>query len=152
MSTSNRIVYGYGFPASGISDEKLRRFILAHANTILDNHEDYAERLVEIAEHDHFSSLEETFPDVRCEESLQEGALAVVSNTMSEESGVRFEYRTGDDAGGNGPVILLTSSLPLCFRETGRLPGMDTADRIMSTYMEELGIPGIPGEMFDEVA
>ena len=147
MSMSTTIVYGYGFPADTVLDRNLRQFILNHAETIRSNHEEYAAELIEFAATDFGETVEDAFCDITCEESQQEGALAIVSNTMSEETGIGFEYQPGQEDCDSVPTILLTSALPWLYSEREKSLTMQEADQIMASYMSELGVPGEPGEI-----
>ena len=147
MSKSATIVYGYGFPAESILDKNLRQFILTHAETIRSNHEEYAEELIRFAGTVFDETVEDAFCDITCEESQQEGALAIVSNTMSEETGIGFEYQPGQEDCDSAPTILLTSALPWSYNELEKSLTMQEANQIMASYMSELGVPGEPGDI-----
>lgn len=150
MSMQSSIVYGYGFQATCIADERLRSFILAHAATIRENHDDYADDLLDFAANDFSASVEDAFCDLECEESQQQGALAIVSNTMSEETGIGFEYQPGQSDCDSEPTILLTSALPWMFNDAEKALNLERANTIMSAYMAELGIPGEPADISAE--
>ena len=69
MSMQTSIVYGYGFQLACITDERLRSFILAHAATIRENHDDYADNLLDFAANNFSEPVEDAFCDLECEES-----------------------------------------------------------------------------------
>lgn len=73
--------------------------------------------------------------------SWQAGIGALVSNIMTEETGIRFKYQISigqDDC--DVPWILFSEALPWNFNQKEKELTAETLENIMTRYMTELDI------------
>ena len=138
MGQQTWTVEGYGIIVP--DDEHIIEFIKAHKDTFCQSQEEkdlYEEMLVYTAgEYD----LEDFFEKYGCANSGQPGPGAVISNIMSRETGLRFEYHRGMMDYENTERIIFTQGMPWHFNETEKNLTRDALDDIMNRYAAELGI------------
>lgn len=143
MSMNSFHIYGYGF-ASDCDEGKLIDFIKAHKDTFCRSNEEkemYKEML------DHTSDeydLEDFFSSYSDDQSGNEGCGAVISNVMSRETGLRFEYCKSDSECNTPASVVLSCGYPWQYNEAERNLSQARLDEICKVYMDELGIFGEP--------
>ena len=141
MSSHSSFVYGYGFGGVDlIEDEVLKRFIVSHKSAFC--HSDKEKQLFAEIEADLEDELPigDLFERYCCDVSGLEGIGAVVSNIMSRETGIRFEYECGDADCDSYPSVLLAECMPWMMNETEKALTEDTLFEICKQYMNELGL------------
>lgn len=139
MSMKTWIVYGMGFEVN-CSDEALVNFIKKHKTAFCGTEEEV--RL--------FAELRECVPDIfylddifelyECDVSGCAGPGAAISNIMSRETGISFEYQPGDIDCGSNHTVLLTESMPWHYSEEDKELTEDKLIAILRKYAAELGI------------
>ena len=88
--------------------------------------------------------MEEFFDDYSyaCDCSCAEGFGAVISNIMSRETGIRFEYQQGQDDCGSVPTVMFSDAPVWCYNEAEKNLTEDKFYEICDKYMHELGLEG----------
>ena len=139
MSMRNSFVYGLGFYCD-CDGNKLIDFVKAHKETFCMT--DYEKELyIDILDCiEETGYLFELLEDYSCDTTGFNGIGAVISNIMSRETGVRFEYYPGEDACYTPNAICFTRSFPWLFNEIEKNLTRDKLEDICGKYMNELGI------------
>ena len=75
-----------------------------------------------------------------CELSGCEGFGAVISNIMSRETGIRFEYQRGCDDCGSVPTVMFADCPVWCYNEVEKKLTEDSLLEICDKYTQELEI------------
>ena len=140
------IVYGYGFEVEDISEKAFVDFLLNHRNVLISDEE---KRFLELSEENRAAAEEEAeeyFEEYECDNSGAEGMYAVISNIMSRETGIMFEWRISNEYECNG-CILLVEGMPWQFGDALKDMSKETFDALLKRYMDELGITDEPGNV-----
>lgn len=148
MSATESIVYGYGFELS-ITPVIFIKWIKKHKTTFCESADENAlfEQLVLNESSIDDDVLSEVFCHYYCNSSSNEGVGAAISNIMSRETGIRFDYQPGQEDCGGSPHILMVESMPWELNEIEKSLTQDKLDNIMISYMRELSLSGEPGKV-----
>lgn len=142
MSMTESIVYGYGFPVGNIEEKTIIDFAKKHIETIrkIEEYEASFEGLAALLEQEAVDedTIEEFCEELQCIVTGHEGLATIISNVISEETGVYFEYY-GDGEYAKASV-LLSQRFPWDLNEREKTLTKDEADAIIEKYMAELGI------------
>ena len=141
MSMRTDIVYGYGFTSvDEIEDNKLIEFIKNHKDAFCKSEEELAlfEDMLEFTKDEY--DLEDFFELYGCDMTGLEGNGAVISNIISRETGIRFEYQCGDADCCSYPSILFSETYPWNFNEKEKNLTVESLTEILLPYVEELGL------------
>lgn len=140
MSMRSSHVYGYGFHCD-CEDQKIIEFIKSHKKTFCKSEMEtdlYNEMLEYTAgEYD----LEDFFMDYSCTSCGAAGIGAVISNIMTRETGVRFEFHNSQEECDTKASVLYGIGYPWQLNETEKELTEEKLENICSIYMQELGIP-----------
>lgn len=132
MSMSTSIVYGYGFPIKDVTVETINSFLETHTDLIPNYH------TMEECEEELKKCLPKYYT---CGVSGQEGVGAVISNIMTKETGIRFEYQPSmQEYSDDSPCIIFSECLPWLLSEKEKELTQDSLDDIMMPYIKELGL------------
>lgn len=144
MSCQTSIIYGYGFPFD-ISNKNLISFIKSHKKSFCMTGQE-KRIFYEISSAKDVSELDvdDLFKEYICQSSGMEGRGAVVSNIMARETGIRFEYQTGQSDCYSEPSILLSECCPWLYNDKEKALTEPDLHEICLKYMEELNISGVP--------
>lgn len=139
MSMTVDYVYGYGFEVVGLDEDKFFNFLKNHTETIKKLYD--AEYLLEFLKKEDSSFIE--FCDEFSErESIENygynSALSVISDIMTEETGIRFSYQK--DSGDDKEYILFTECFPWLCNEKEKNITQDELHDIFDKYMIECGL------------
>lgn len=139
MSASTGIVYGFGFNIT-CDDELLINFIINHKETFCKSEEEIClfNNMLEYTSKQY--DLEDFFEQYACNSSGMEGNGAVISNIMSRETGIRFEYQSGDSGCDSYPTILFSESMPWHYNDKEKKLTEESLKEICEQYAIELGI------------
>lgn len=140
MSMRTSIVYGYGFEIEYISDGKIIDFIKLHKKAFCKSDEEkklYKKLLKFIEDVDY---LEDFLGNYRCDNSGHEGAGAVISNIISRETGIRFEYQCGDVDCNSYQSILFSERMPWNLNKKEKKLTIESLTEILVPYVEEFGM------------
>ena len=147
MSTRSSFVYGMGFEVDEVKTLAMVNFIKKHKETfcrsekenqIFDDLEDTDNGIFT------YNYMEEFFDNYEyaCDCSCSEGFGAIISNIMSRETGIRFEYQRGQDDCGSVPTVLFSDAPIWCYNEVEKNLTEDKFYEICDKYMQELGLEG----------
>lgn len=134
-----KIIYGYGFPVDNVSTDTLRDFIRNHRTTIKNNlTKDNIELLNTV---DNNESIEDTFDDLPCHLTGNEGLRSIIANIMASEQNICFQYEPGTPfSKTNRESIILQTAMPWEFTQSDKCLDEDRLFEICKSYMTELGI------------
>ena len=144
MSMRSSFVYGYGFEIYKTSDEELIEFIKNHKDTFCksDEEKELYNRILNYREEDYNYGLEELFEDemYACDYSGQEGFGAPISNIISRETNIRFQYEMGCSDCCSNPSVLFSETYPWNCNETEKNLTIESLTETLLPYVEELGL------------
>lgn len=137
MSCSTSICYGYGFELGFLNKTKFIEFIKNHKNSFCKSE---AEKILykNIQEYIKYD-LEDFFENYECENTGEAGIGAVISNIMTRETGIRFDYRAGQDDCGSEPTIMFPDTLPWFLNDKEKELTAETLSEICNKYISEIG-------------
>lgn len=147
MSMRSSFVYGMGFEVNKVSTLDMVDFIKNHKETFCES-ETEKQIFKDLEDTDNgifaYNYMEDFFDnyDYACDCSYSEGFGAVISNIMSRETGIRFEYQQGQDDCGSVPTIMLSDVPVWCYNEAEKNLTEDKFYEICDKYMRELGLEG----------
>lgn len=146
MSMNSFHIYGYGF-ASDCDEEKLIDFIKAHKDTFCRSDKE-KEMYKEMFDHTSGEyDLEDFFSSYSDDQNGNEGSGAVISNIMSRETGLRFEYCKPDSDCGTSASVVFPWGYPWQYNEAEKNLTQEKLDEICKVYIDELGILEDPEEL-----
>jgi hypothetical protein len=133
-------VYGYGFIVDEIYDNVLIEFIKNHMRTFCasDIEKEMYEEMLEYTKEEY--DLEDFFESYSCDCTGMEGRGAVISNIISRETGIRFDYQRGDGECNSYPSVLFVESYPWNLNEKEKNLTVESLTEIVLPYVEELGL------------
>ena len=145
MSCKTSIAYGYGFDFGGLTVENFEKFVINHASTIKESLNESALALLLCAEND--KDFTNTFDDlgdhvIECMTTGYESYLAIVSNIMSAETDITFQFEPGQDGGEEH--VMLRESMPWDFSEKEINLTNEYLDQILNNYITELKLNSKP--------
>ena len=134
-----KIIYGYGFPVNNVTTDALRNFIKNHRTTIENNlTRDNTELLDAV---DNNELIEDTFNNLPCYLTGNEGLRAIIANVIYAETNICFQYEPGDN---NKPFskesVVFTTAMPWELSDTEKNLNEDALFEICKKYMSELNI------------
>lgn len=134
-------VCGYGFGVT-CSDESLLAFIKNHQKAFCSNRVEKQLFQQIVAGNVDKGNLEDYLEqcNYECECSGHEGRGAVISNIMYRETGIRFEYQSGDSACYSFPTVLLAETMPWHNNEIEKNLTQQSLHDICAKYAVELDI------------
>ena len=147
MSMRSSFVYGMGFEVDKVSTLSMVDFIKKHKETFCRS-ETEKQIFNDLEDTDNgiyaYNYMEDFFNnyDYACGCSCSEGFGAVISNIMSRETGIRFEYQQGQDDCGSVPTVMFSDAPVWCYNETEKSLTEDRFYEICDKYMQELGLEG----------
>lgn len=136
MSMQTDVVYGYGFYVY-VSDEELKSFVLKHKDTILklDRGREVLEYTKRCSD-DEFNPKED-FYDLSCDTNGNQGFYSIIANTMSAETGIRFDYcRAQED---DDDAILFAEGYPWHLNKIEMTLTKEKLEEICNKYITDLG-------------
>ena len=146
MSMNTWIVYGNGFNIDEVKPLTIINFVKKHKETFCQSEieNEIFNNLFEIETNESYYEADDFFCEYgySCECSGHEGFGAVVSNIMSRETGIRFEFQRGCDDCGSDPSVLFSDAPVWCYNETEKCLTEDKFMEICDRYMQELEIEG----------
>lgn len=143
MSMRTTITYGYGFPCE-CSRKSIADFIKLHKDSfcVSENEKGIFQRIT-VSDGDP-DNLDDIFDHYGCDATGREGIGAVISNIMSRETGIRFEY-CGADAACNTPAsVIFGAGYPWSFNAVEKDLTAEKLETICKRYADELGITTAP--------
>lgn len=137
------IIYGYGFLCE-CSDQSLIKFIESHSNTFCASEKETMlyQRIMDPERN--VDNLEDVFDDYSCDATGRTGIGAVISNIMSRETGIRFEYCGPDEACGTKASVVFGDGFPWSFNEIEKNLTPEKLESICKCYENELEIVDEP--------
>ena len=140
MGMRSSFVYGYGFFVDEIPDGVIIEFIKNHKDTFCksDKEKELYEEMLEYTKEEY--DLEDFFESYGCDCTGMEGNGAVISNIISRETGIRFEYQCGDADCDSYPSVLFAETYPWNYNEKEKSLTVESLTEIMFPYIEELGL------------
>jgi hypothetical protein len=78
------------------------------------------------------------FEDYCCDITGMYGYGAVISNIMNRETGIGFEYQSGDSDCDSDPAVLLSAKLPWNYNDVERKLTIESLVEIIKKYTKEL--------------
>lgn len=148
MSMETSIIYGFGFTCD-LSDYKLINFLKNHKNTFCQTVQEVElfKKTVEAKEMtpaalDFF--LEDLYRNYKCDTSGISGRYAIISNIMSRETGIRFDYCPPNGECDTPEAICFCAGYPWFYNEIEKSLTSDKLEQILKKYMEELEIDDEP--------
>ena len=147
MSMETSIVYGNGFNVDKVRPLKMIDFIKNHKKTFCqsETENEIYKNLTDtdngIFAHNYMGDFFNNY-GYSCEYSGREGFGAVISNIMSRETGIRFEFQTGQDDCDGVPSVMLAECPAWALNDTERNLTEEKFMKICDKYMKELGIEG----------
>lgn len=147
MSMRSSFVYGMGFEVDKVKISTIVDFIKNHKETFCQSETDkkiYNTMLDELDNMEDIYDLDDYFTDemYSCDVSGQEGLGAVISNIMSAETGIRFEFQRGQDDCGSVPTVMFSDAPAWCYNEAEKCLTEDKFMEVCDKYMQELEIEG----------
>ena len=149
MSTSTWIVYGNGFNIDEVHPLAMIDFIRRHKEVFCQS-ELEKEIYKNLTDTDNgifaYNYMDDffTFYGYSCDYSGMKGFGAVISNIMSRETGIRFEFQKGCDDCVGEPSVMLSEAPIWCYSEKEKSLTKDMFIEICGKYMKELNIKGEP--------
>lgn len=147
MSMRSSFVYGMGFEVDKVKASAMVDFIKKHKETFCQS-ETEKQIFNDLENTDNgifaYNYMEEFFDDYSyaCDCSCAEGFGAVISNIMSRETGIRFEYQQGQDDCGSVPTVMFSDAPVWCYNEAEKNLTEDKFYEICDKYMQELRLEG----------
>ena len=145
MSMCSSFVYGYGFYVNHIKDESILSFIKNHTDSLPDGYSKLIDFLHDPSLKDFSSDTAETLTEMLMDgyyASLREALLNAVAEIMRAETGIYFEYQSGqEDCIGEEGAILLSQAMPWMFRGPETTLTENKFIELCKKYTTELGIP-----------
>lgn len=140
MNMKTDIVYGYGFMVDEIPDDVIIDFIKNHKETFCksDTENELYEEMLEYTKEAY--DLENFFEMYSCDHTGMEGNGAVISNIISRETGIRFEYQCGDADCNSYPSVLFVETYPWNYNEKEKNLTVESLNEILLPYVIELGL------------
>lgn len=150
MSSSTMMVYGFGFECDA-EDSILVQFIKKHKEAFCrtERERDVYKEILTYSPKNQFD-LDDVFCDYDCDSSGCQGLGAVITNIMSRETGVRFDYCPPDGDCNTSAAVLYSESYPWQMNEVERDLTAEKLTEICKTYMNELGIDNEPDFLAQE--
>lgn len=140
------IVYGNGFNIDEVKPLTMINFIKKHKETFCqsETETEIFNNLFEIESNENYYEADDFFCeyDYSCECSGHEGFGAVISNIISRETGIRFEFQRGCDDYSRNPSVLLRDVPVWYYNEAEKCLTEDKFMEICDKYMQELEIEG----------
>lgn len=135
MGMSTDCYYGYGFFTSSYDGEKVKQFIRNHIDTCGEIGWDKEDLLNTLngEDFDISTDLEADADWGYC----YDGAISLVSNIMSKETGIRFSAECNSEEG--EMAIMLLESLPWDWNEVELKLTKESLLEILKKYTDELG-------------
>lgn len=139
MSMQTSVSYGFGidgYDLAKIPDENLANFAKKHLPST------YWKKDIQTMSTDDILEEIETFED---KTSTTEGPYAIISSTITEETGIEFAYENTE----YGKAIMFYAGLPWDFKDTEKDFTPEKLQTIVQPYLNELDIPNV---MLDNVS
>lgn len=150
MNEHDDIIYGFGFYTANITPGAYAAFVLKHKDAwVKDEYDEECyehiaamEKMRKEEDVDKFyASIHTSFDAVLWEQSCKNsdctGYLAVISNIMSEETGIRFSFESGEFH----EAIMFIERFPWAYTENERNLTNEKLKQIVSQYAKELDVP-----------
>ena len=148
MSMRSSFVYGYGFKVDEIKTSVMVNFIKKHKETFCQS--DIEKQIFnDLEDTDNgifaYNYMEDFFGEYgySCELSGCEGFGAVISNIMSRETGIRFEYQRGCDDCGSVPTVMFSDCPVWCYNEVEKKLTSNTDRAEMSEILYDMDIEDV---------
>ena len=147
MSMRSSFAYGMGFEVDKVSTSAMVGFIKNHKATFCQS-ETEKQIFNDLEDTDNgifaYNYMEDFFDNYNytCIYSGWEGFGAVISNIMSRETGIRFEYQQGQGDCGSVPTVMFGDCPVWCYNEAEKNLTEDQFYNICDKYMQELGLEG----------
>ncbi|MDD6990001.1 hypothetical protein [Ruminococcus sp.] len=143
MSMKSSIIYGYGFSIENVTEETLAQFILNHRNVFSKDKEengvcDLAEQLLKKQAGEY--ELLRYLSDYEDDNSGNSGFGAVISNIMSRETGILFQYESGQSDCNSKKHILFPECFSWQLNDKEKELTEESLREIMSKYAVELNL------------
>lgn len=137
MGVKNTIIYGYGFKDIFTIDE-IANFIKNHKETFCKSAKEF-ELYDKVLKYTNVEELEDDFymSGYECDNSSAMGIRAAISNIMSRETGINFQYEKGD--GYSTPMIMLAEHMPWNYNDIEKKLTEKSLRDICIKYAKELG-------------
>ncbi len=138
MGVRNAIIYGYGFMDIFTTDE-IANFIKNHKETFCKSAKEF-ELYDKVLKYTNAEELEDDFymSGYECDNSSATGIRAAISNIMSRETGINFQYEEGGD-GYSSPMIMLAECMPWYYNDIEKKLTEKSLRDICIKYAKELG-------------
>lgn len=146
MSMRTSIVHGYGFEMHG-DENVIANFVNKHAATIVKRNKSLEISLLNDCHYENIDNIIDDYDDIECDVTGHQGLVAIIANIISEETGISFQYESGDDACGSSPTILFCEAYPWQMNEIEKQLTEDKLENIINKYIDELGIITTKGYM-----
>lgn len=138
-----KIVYGYGFPVNNVTTCALCDFIRNHRITIKNNLAKADIKLLDAVDND--KSIENTFDDLPCYLTGNEGLRSIIANIIYAEQNICFQYEPGTPFSKTSrESVILQTAMPWEFTQSDKYLDENRLFKICKSYMTELGIPDEP--------
>lgn len=135
MSCSTSIIYGFGFNVNGNDPDftAISTFLKFHQESVVELCGVSVENLTD-------DEIKKKFEYTQCATTGHESIYSLVSNIMSHETGINFQYEFGDSGTESEPAILFAEGFPWVYNEVERKLTSESLVEIMTPYMRHLGI------------
>lgn len=133
MSSSTSIIYGFGFNVNDNDPDftAISTFLKLHQESVMELCGINVENLT-------VDEIKKNFEHTQCDTTGHESIYSLVSNIMSHETGINFQYEFGGP--GSEPAILFAEGLPWVYNEVERKLTSESLVEIMTPYMRHLGM------------
>ena len=139
MSMKTDVIYGYGFEIH--ADEKtIMEFVRKHSSTIVKRKNNRELELMEECHNGNYEGIKEDYCDIECDLTGHGGLYAIISNIMTSETGIRFQYECGDCDCNSDESIMFCPVYPWQCNEKEKCLTEEQLEKIVNKYVEELGI------------
>lgn len=148
------IIYGFGFECSLVNEKHFAEFIRKHKEVL--NMSEIEKFMVHVAENapEHIKECMDELKEYSCDNSGEESVYAFISNVMTRETGINFEYRDSNEDYNQYPVIMFVENVPWLYNSAEKELTRDSLYEIMDRYAKELYLTQDPDyisvEYFEE--
>ncbi len=139
MSMETSFVYGCGFEISSVKTETIVRFIKNHKKAFCETVSDPA-LYDELVKTEDIDEARELLESCTCIISGREGMYSVVSNIISSETGISFQYEPGQDDCIGEASILLSDTMPWSLNKKEMDLTWKSFVDVLTPYVKELGL------------
>lgn len=151
MSCKSSFSYGYGFDCSILKPVDIFNFVINHEKTLLKRHDEDELKFLQYVKN---KINENNIVDkdcledccITCDVTGHQGVEAIISNIMTTETNINFQFEPGcEDL--SDCAIILAECMPWSFNETEKNLTENILETILNGYIKELRLDTTPQYM-----